>query len=442
MHMDFYAINNFLENVPQYVSDNPRFSFGIDRARIVLDRLGHPEREMKVIHVAGTNGKGSVCAFLDSCLRKTGARVGLFTSPHLTDIRERIRLDGDLIPVDEFTEIFNYILEEVEKVKEKEPYFNLAYFEYFFLVALIYFKKAGTDFVILETGLGGLKDATNVVEKPIMSIITSLGLEHTEVLGNTLEKIAFEKAGIIKNGSLVVALKPEEKSVEEVIVKKAKEEGARLVFADKNDLRDVSINGTNIDFSIENEYYKNVSFFLSIPAFYEATNALIALTAYIYLRGNLFSKDYELLKEGLKETVWEGRMQAVLDKVFIDGAHNPQGVDELIKSARAICKGEKASLLFSVVSDKNFDLMIKKICESKVFNNFFVTKIASARSVSENLIKDTFEKYTKKPVIQFNNVNEAFKYALENKEDYLFCAGSLYLIGELEEEINKVRLSK
>ena len=185
--MDFDEIKKFLAKVPQYISKDPRFSFGVDRARIMLDRIGHPEKGMKIIHAAGTNGKGSVCAYLASCLKETGARTGLFTSPHLIDIRERIRLDGEMIPVKDLTDIFNELLEQLEEIKKEEPEFDLAYFEYFFLIALIYFKSSGAEFVVLETGLGGLKDATNAIKEPIMSIITALGLEHTEIRGDTVE---------------------------------------------------------------------------------------------------------------------------------------------------------------------------------------------------------------------------------------------------------------
>ncbi|MBS4900340.1 MAG: hypothetical protein KHZ87_06230 [Clostridiales bacterium] len=445
--MDFDEIKKFLAKVPQYISKDPRFSFGVDRARIMLDRIGHPEKGMKIIHAAGTNGKGSVCAYLASCLKETGARTGLFTSPHLIDIRERIRLDGEMIPVKDLTDIFNELLEQLEEIKKEEPEFDLAYFEYFFLIALIYFKSSGAEFVVLETGLGGLKDATNAIKEPIMSIITALGLEHTEILGDTVEKIAREKAGIIKSNTPVVVMRPKLRSVEDVITDRAKKLSSQVFFADDRSLKNVAIKGNNIDFCIENEYYKNVSFLLKVPAIYEASNALTALTAFAVLKEKgyigksrpLDENDFTSLKKALQDTIWEGRMQPVLDRVFIDGAHNPQGVDELIKCAGAICRGKRAVLLFSAVSDKNFDLMIRKLCECRLFDTFVVTKIADARAASDRLISGTFEKYTDKPVFRFENVKEAFRHALAIKKDYLFCAGSLYLIGELEEEINEVR---
>ncbi|MBQ4283806.1 MAG: bifunctional folylpolyglutamate synthase/dihydrofolate synthase, partial [Lachnospira sp.] len=230
-----------LNNIPQFLE-----GYGVDRARIMLKALGNPEKQLKVIHVAGTNGKGSVCAYLERILRENGYKVGLFTSPHLTDIRERIKIDGELISREEFLWGFDTVKEAVE-----ECGLQPAYFDYLLGIAVLSFIKENVDYCIMETGLGGKLDATNAIENKLLNVITGVSLEHTAILGNTVEQIAEEKAGIVKAATPVVYM-DKLPAVAEVIVKRACSEKSDCVEAGYKNLRIIKNTGKSIDFSVHN----------------------------------------------------------------------------------------------------------------------------------------------------------------------------------------------
>ena len=239
--MKYTEAVRFFDEIPYFSKDPSN-----DNLAKVLERLGNPERGMKFFHVAGTNGKGSVCAFLDSILRKGGYKTALFTSPHLVKINERIKIDGRDISDDDFA----YYLEKVQEVVE-EP---LSFFEYLFLMALLYFSRENADYCILETGLGGTYDSTNVVT-PEISVITSIGLDHMKILGDTLEKIACEKAGIIKPGKPVVYMQ-QDSSVNQVIEEKAVKNRSKIIRLSKEDIKIHEIGQKGIAFLLESGYHR------------------------------------------------------------------------------------------------------------------------------------------------------------------------------------------
>ena len=430
----------YLESIPQFTGEEPGLKYGVQRAKILLERIGNPDKDLKVIHVAGTNGKGSVCAYISACLESQGISTGLFTSPHLADIRERIRVSGEMISKEDFTRLFNPVLEETEKVKEETRGFEAAYFEYLLMIALIYFKEKNTDCVILETGLGGRLDATNAVEGTVLSVITGIALEHTDILGNSPEEIAKEKAGIIKPG-IPVVVAGDDIDILKIFQKVAEENGSRLIYADYGDVKGVSVSPENVDFSLENEYYRNVSFTVPVPAVYEAVNAATALTAMAVIKesgllkgfsGSLTKADREAFDKALRNTVWEGRMERIFPDTYVDGAHNPQGVELFIKSVEAFASGKKNILLFSVVSDKAYEDMVKAVAGSGLFSEYVITRPDTKRALSQDDLLRLFGKYTDRPVKAFSDVKEAFEYAKAKEKDYLFCVGSLYLIGEIK----------
>lgn len=430
MQYNYEQIEEFLNTIPQFTELN-----GLERAGKLLEALGNPQKGLKVIHVAGSNGKGSVCVYIDEILRANGYHTGLFVSPHLVDIRERIRTDGRLIDRQELVKAFERVSEAAKKLLAEG--IRLAYFDYFFGMAMCIFMEKNVDIVILETGIGGKLDATNVIEKPLLSVITTVSKEHTAVLGDTLEKIAAEKAGIIKSGVPVV-YSAKEADVIKVIEEIARAKGAFPAVGVKPEMYQIYKNtGNCIDFSLHNGYYKNECFSLATGAVYQAENCSIALTAVKVLQERgLLKLDEGKIKQAVYNMHWEGRMEEVLSGVYLDGAHNPEGIESFIRSAQAICGEKKAVLLFSVVKDKNFENMIRSLSESELFDCFIVTELNSSRRLDGENIKELFAKYTNADVYETDSLSEAFSMGRAKQKEtggILLCTGSLYLVGEIKE---------
>lgn len=427
---NYEELTHFLEQIPQFTEKN-----GLERATGLLKAMGNPENNFKVIHVAGSNGKGSVCAYLNEILIENGYRTGMFISPHLVDIRERIRMDNQFISREELTEAFGQVYNLVPQLEAQG--IHLAYFDYFFGMAMYYFAKKNVDIVILETGIGGKLDATNAIQAPVLSVITTVSLEHMGVLGSTLEEIAQEKAGIIKSGVSVV-YSAKNSSVSKIIEETARQRKASLTEGVyQKDYQIDKNTGNRIDFSLHNGYYKNDCFSLATGAVYQAENCSLALTAAKVLQNcGQIRLDEGKVKQAVYNTHWEGRMEEVLPGVFLDGAHNPEGIEGFIESAKAICGKRSATLLFSVVKDKNFEKMIHSLSVSGIFDSFAVTGLHSARKLDEDSIKELFQQYTQVPVYEFNCVSEAFQWGLAKQKEspgrVLMCTGSLYLVGEIK----------
>ena len=424
-------IEAFLDTIPQYAGES-----GVVRAGALLEELGHPEKTLKIIHVAGSNGKGSVCAYLNRILIQHGFRTGLFTSPHLVDVRERIRIDNEMVSKSDFVQAFDRVHSAAKRLQKKN--ITLAYFDWLFGMALLLFVQKQADFVILETGLGGRLDATNAVQNPVLSVITTISLEHTAVLGDTLSQIAKEKAGILKQGvSAVYSAK--EPEVIHVMEQTAENAGVPVLEGvTPADYQITKNTGKCIDFSLHNGYYKNDCFSLATGAVYQAENCSLALTgAALLQKAGILQLDEGKVRQAVFETCWEGRMEEVLTNVYVDGAHNPEGIEAFIASVRGICKDKSCVLLFSVVRDKNFEKMIQALCLSQLFDEFVITQVGGARKLDDKSMKDTFKHYTDKKVTEFENVSQAFSYAMDKKKDILVCAGSLYLTGEIKSIISR-----
>lgn len=426
----YEEILEFLEKIPQFTETN-----GFTRVRALLAEMGHPERMLSVIHVAGSNGKGSVCAYLNQILTAQGYCTGLFTSPHLTEVRERIRIDNALVSKEAFVSGFQCVQAAARRLEHQG--IRLAYFDYFVGIAFFIFAERQVDFVILETGIGGKLDATNAVEAPLLSVITTISLEHTAVLGDTIEKIAAEKAGIIKPFvPLVYSAKNRE--VIKIIEETAEKQHAGAITAVMpKDYQILKNTGNRIDFSLHNGYYKNDCFSLTTGAVYQAENCSLALTAAgVLQKTGKIQLDEGKVRQAVSDTHWEGRMEEVLPGVYLDGAHNPEGIESFIQSAEAVCAGKSAALLFSVVKDKNFEKMIERLTASGIFDSYIVAQMHTDRHLAGESIRDIFKKYTQAPLYEFNEAADALRWGLqkqrENPQQILMCTGSLYLVGELK----------
>lgn len=418
--MEYSEIKAFLNDTPQYGETT-----GVERAGKLLELLGNPDKNLKIIHIAGTNGKGSVCSYIDDILKKSGYKTGLFTSPHLVTIRERIQIDGELISREAFTQYFNKVYETARANNLK-----LAYFDFFFGAAMLYFDKCKVDYVVLETGLGGSLDATNAVHNPLCCVITTISLEHTAILGDTIKKIAEQKAGIIKQGVPVVYADDNEAS--SVIEDIAYSKNSYCYGVSPQQYQIIKNFNGCIDFSLHNEYYINNCLRLATPAIYQVENVSIAITVCRLLK-HLYHIDIKdsAIVDSAGSHIWQGRMEKLTDNIYVDGAHNPQGIQSFVNSVNGMYADstDKAALLFSVVSDKNFEQMISILCGCKVFARIAITVTGGIRHLDKEYISAAFKRHTDIEVEVYDSAKEAV-LALKN-EPMVFGTGSLYLVADI-----------
>ena len=423
------------EEAAAYIEEIPKFTkkHTLEHTKMFLKRLGNPAADRKIVHVAGTNGKGSVCAYLQAILMAEGKRTGFFTSPHLVSVNERIRMDNVQIDNKTFLEVFRKVLKTVRRMVE-EGIEHPSYFEFLFGMGMTAFAETDVEYIILETGLGGRLDATNAVEKPALSIITSISLDHTAILGDTIEKIAGEKAGIIKPG-VPVFFDGSSKKAAEVIKAKASELGVSCREVKKNAYEIQEVHRKYIAFSRRSAYDKDVIFQVPMCGCYQAMNAELALEALEYLlAGEEIHMDR--WKEALAELHWEGRMERVGAHITVDGAHNPGAMEAFVESVKALDESERGEmvLLFSAVSDKKYDQMIEYLCENLDVKAYVVTQIEDERGVPAEELADVFRRYTDRPVYCKERLEDAVRTAMNERGETgeIYCLGSLYLVGMMK----------
>lgn len=421
------------QEAEKYILDVPKFTTknGLNNTRELIKELGSPEKNMKIIHVAGTNGKGSVCAFTASMLTEAGKKTGLFTSPHLVKITERFRIDGIEMTESEFTETFVKVKEATDKIIER-GFSHPTFFEFLFGMALVYFQENLVEYVVLETGLGGRLDSTNVIEKPLLTAITSISLDHTEYLGETIGEIATEKAGIIKEKIPVIVGINKEEAVK-VIEQKAREKKAEILKISRKDYKICEKTNKHIDFFLDVKYYGYVRVSLPYSAGYQVENAVVA----IRMIEKILNKDEyspEIINQGLNKRLWQGRMEQVIEDIYFDGAHNEDGIRAFLETATELTHERECVLLFGAVKEKNCEEMIREIAMTLDAAAVLVTNLDTPRGMEAGQLKSIFERYTEKKVICCENTVAAWEKALElkKKERVLFCVGSLYLVGELK----------
>ena len=421
------------EHAVEYLLDIPKFTKHKDNnnLRRILDKLGAPDRSFKVIHVAGTNGKGSVCAFMNSILCRAGYRVGLFTSPHLVKINERIRINGLNISDEDFLCAYNTVRNVVDQVIN-EGGEHPSFFEYILLVALVAFYEANMEYVILEVGLGGRLDATNIIERPLVSIITSVSKDHMEILGNDVATIAREKAGIIKPQTPIVYW-GEDEDVAAVVEEVARKCGSQSICVKKECINVESKTNKSIDFSLCNSYDRYGCLSIPFVMEYQTWNASLVLKALEIFEPNM---NIDIIKDGLLNTTWPGRMELISPRVYLDGAHNYDGILQFKEYVCELVAREQVGvyILFSVVKEKEYHQMMDVIEQINGVKGFIVAPIMNARATAVDELAD-YLKVSGKPVYTFNNLEDAYKYGLDviKDSDYLFCVGSLYMVGEIKQ---------
>ena len=423
----------------EYLADIPmwaRKKNSLEDIRAFLERMDNPDEKRKIIHVAGTNGKGSVCAYITSMLMAGGYHTGAFISPHLTEVRERFLFDGKPVEYGPFESSFREIRDLSERMTE-EGYCHPSYFEFLFYMGMKLFDQMDNDFTVLETGLGGRLDTTNVIRHPLAVAITSISLDHTEYLGDTVEKIAYQKAGIIKSGVPVIYERGDQGTAA-VIEEEAAASHSPVYPVDRQDYVIEAWEEQGIRAGLKRLDGSILRVLIPSQAEYQVMNALTALrTVEVLMRQREdICLSEEELKAGLESMRWPARMEEAAPGLYLDGAHNPGGIEEFIKTAARLCEksGKRACLLFSSVSDKAHDTMIREIAAGLPLDSVAVAHIHSDRGMAKEVLEAEFLAVSDCRIYGFDTAEEALEKLLtwQDGEHLLFCVGSLYLMGEIK----------
>ena len=415
-------------------------NYGLERTFRILEILNNPQKDLKLIHVAGTNGKGSVTSMITSMLRGYNYKVGMYTSPFLEEFEERIQINGNNIPKDKLADLVERVKVAVDKVIE-EGYTHPTEFEIITCLMLLYFKEEKVDYGVIEVGLGGRLDSTNVIT-PILSVITSISLDHTNLLGNSLSEIASEKAGIIKEGIPVVTYPQEEealKVIEEIaknknseIIKVSKDKGRFIRVYDDNEkiYQDVLVNINGEDYKVR----------LPLLGEHQITNLLVAMKAFLKVCAiEGINAEKNVILSSLKNVKWIGRLEVMKRNplVVIDGAHNIQGIRSLKKSVQKYFKYKNIYLILGILADKQVKDMIDTI--TPIAKKVFALTPHSDRAELASKLRDEIIK-TNSNCVSFESYEEAYIKALNeaDSDDLILISGSLYMIGDMRKIIRSL----
>lgn len=397
---------------------------GLDRIKKFLDILGNPQDSLRFIHVAGTNGKGSTCALISSVLTEAGYKTGLFISPYIVDFRERIQINGEMIPEEVLDKAVEETFPIIEKLRDEGCI--ITEFEYVMALEFLIHKNAGCDVVVLETGMGGLLDCTNVIKPPFCTVITKIGLDHTAVLGDTIEEIALQKCGIIKTGSPCVT-SAQEKTVMAVIEKNCAEKNVDLIKS--GNIR-LGILRETINFT---EFkYNNLNIRLPFIGVHQLENAKSALACIEVLKGDFNISDENIIS-GFSKAVNPARLELLSENplTLLDGAHNPDGITALKNAVEKYNPKKTAVLILGMLSDKDSESSIKLL--KGLFDTVYTVPVNNPRTLSSEKLAEECKPYFKN-VTAFGDVKTALdsaeKEALKT-DSLLVIAGSLYLAGEV-----------
>ncbi|MFD3156091.1 bifunctional folylpolyglutamate synthase/dihydrofolate synthase [Haloimpatiens sp. FM7330] len=431
--MNYEEVMNYVNNTAKLGSN-----LGLERTEKLLELLGNPHKKLKCIHIAGTNGKGSTTSMISQIMRQAGYKVGMYTSPYIEEFEERIQINGENISKNDLVCVINKVAENVEKVVQL-GYEHPTQFEIITCAMFLYFYKQKVDYAVIEVGLGGRLDSTNVIN-PILTIIASISFDHMHILGDTIDKIAYEKAGIIKAGVPVV-LYPQSKEAESVIEKICNDKNSKLIKVDRNSVKylekeniydetnDIKkvIQRLNVC-TVKNTY----DIKLSLLGKHQMLNCAVAIKAVEQLidMGIKISKG-NIIK-ALKSVKWPARLEIIKNNplVVIDGAHNIDGITKLTESINSYFNYKKLILIIGILADKQVDNMVKTIVPmaSKVIT---VTPNSDRAEIGDDL-KNVVIKYNS-DCESVQNYKEAYEKALDycDKDDLLLICGSLYMVGDM-----------
>ena len=402
---------------------------GLDRIRVLCEALGNPQEKLSFIHVAGTNGKGSFCAMTESILRAAGYRTGLFTSPYIVNFNERIRVNGENISDDELIELVEEVRPIADTMEDKPTEFELIT-----ALAFLYFAKQKCEVVVLECGLGGRLDATNIISRPLLTVITGIAKDHTAILGDTIEAIAAEKAGILKPRCPLLWC-GSDTAAEEVIRARAEQVGTRVISVDHDllSVRSMTIDGTDFDYGNHKQLH------MSLLGTYQPHNAAYAIAAIDLLRRMDVLIDEDAVVQGLSSVAWPARFEIIRRDplVIFDGGHNPEGVDSAVESIRAYFGENKVGIVTGVMADKDYTYMASRI--ASVAQTVFCLTPDNPRALPAPDYAAVFQGLGIAATAA-RTVEEAVTQALawaEQTGTPVVCLGSLYMYGEVQHILNK-----
>ena len=427
--MNYVEARLYLDNVAKYGS-----VLGLDAMRELLRRLGNPEKGLKIVHIAGTNGKGSVLAFLSTVLTESGYRVGRYISPTLFSYRERIQVDGEYIEKEPLARLVTRIREASEAM-DRDGLRTPTAFEIETALGLLYFAEKKCDVVVLETGMGGRDDATNAIAEVMMEIFASISLDHLGVLGNNLTEIAECKADIIRKNSLVISAFQKEEAAE-VLKRTAAERNAKLVTVDPGQISDVKYGYEEQSFSYGAE--KNIR--IHLAGAYQIENAALAAEAVQGLRSLGFRISDEAFRRGMEKTVWRGRFTCIHKEplVIMDGAHNEDAAKKLAASIETYFPGRKISYIMGVFKDKEYEKVIR-ITAPYAAKVTAVETPGNPRALPKEELKKVWEIFGV-PVTTADTIAEAVKENITSaeKEEIIVVFGSLSFLGEAEKAVKEL----
>lgn len=427
--MNYEEARVYLDNVAKYGS-----VLGLDAMRELLRRLGNPEKGRKIVHIAGTNGKGSVLAFLSTVLTESGYRVGRYISPTLFSYRERIQVDGEYIEKEPLARLVTRIREASEAM-DRDGLRTPTAFEIETALGLLYFAEKKCDIVVLETGMGGRDDATNAIAEVMMEIFASISLDHLGVLGNDLTEIAECKADIIRKNSLVISAFQKEEAAE-VLKRTAAERNAKLITVDPGQISDVKYGYEEQSFSYGAE--KNIR--IHLAGAYQIENAALAWEAVQGLRSLGFRISDEAFRRGMEKTVWRGRFTCIHREplVIMDGAHNEDAAKKLAASIEAYFPGRKISYIMGVFKDKEYEKVIR-ITAPYAAKVTAVETPGNPRALPKEELKKVWETFGV-PVTTADTIAEAVKENITSaeKEEIILVFGSLSFLGEAEKAVKEL----
>ncbi|MBP5548669.1 MAG: bifunctional folylpolyglutamate synthase/dihydrofolate synthase [Bacteroidales bacterium] len=399
----------------------------LSNTEAMMDHLDHPEHGFRSIHVAGTNGKGSVSHFMASILHRCGLKVGLYTSPHLVDFRERIRINGEMIPKE-------FVVDYVEKHHDFFETQGLSFFEMTVGLAFEYFRNEKVDIAVIEVGMGGRLDSTNLIT-PLVSVITNIGFDHTQFLGDTLEKIAYEKAGIIKPG-IPVVIGETQKETESVFLNKAAQCNSKIVFADKHfvvDEKESDNTILNADILRDGQPYLSDIHSPMAGSYQRKNIATVCAVCETLTSCSDIQIDASTIKDGIanviKDTGLHGRWEKVGEDplTVAETAHNADGISTLVEKIGSM-KYNHLHIVYGCVSDKDFGKILNMLPDNA---SYYYTRPSVERGLDENILASTAEKLGKKGKV-FKNVHSAVEYARKqaNKDDLVIVTGSIFLVAD------------
>lgn len=402
---------------------------GMERIEALCNAFDNPQDKLKYVHVAGTNGKGSTCHMIASVLSESGYKVGLFTSPFVVDFRERIQINGEMISQEDLAEIISEVKPVVEKLSKQgiEP----TEFEIITITAFLYFLRQNCDIVVLEVGLGGLLDSTNIIKKSEVSVITSISLDHTNILGDTLLKIAEHKCGIFKEGGNVVGYPQPDFAVERFIKDKAKEKNCKYFPHELSKIRLVreEIDGSTI-------IYAGCTFKIPLTGKHQLYNFATAVAAINVLKQNGWNVTYKSLIDGISKVKVPARMEIISHSplMIIDGGHNAEGVDALCNTLVKFCANRKIIAVFGMMKDKDYRYAVKKL--APLCERIYTTEASNPRTLDVKSLAKEVKQYCKK-VRPEPNPEKAYYKALKKAkdDDVVLVCGSLYLASDVKKFI-------